>query len=230
VDHSDDNSYYEGVSEEVDISNIRCNLPALRKLNIRDTSSETSLSRVFCSMPSALRLSSLDLDWSDDSAGLNHLLETCGDSLIELGISGIYDAEFQDVISLESNKKLRTLYLNNMYLFLNERLTPPLYLLLASLSSDDLHTVHLNISFENGSKFETQIENVDWNAVDVFLNSESCQSLRDINIAVALEPHNDLQSDDADRLQERIRGEIQERMWRSNGRLNFISPHNTSIV
>jgi hypothetical protein len=91
VDHSD-NVSYEGVPEEVDTSNIRCNLPALRKLNIRDTSSETSLSRVICSMPSGLRLSSLDLDWSDDSAGLNHLLETCGDSLIELGISGIYDA------------------------------------------------------------------------------------------------------------------------------------------
>jgi hypothetical protein len=117
-----------------------------------------------------------------------------------------------------------------MHLFPNECLTPPLYLLLASLSSDNLHTVYLNISFESGASFESQIENVDWNAVDVFLSSESCQSLRDINIAIAVEPYNDVQSGDAAGLRARIHSGIQERMRRSNNKLNFIGPWNTSIV
>lgn len=128
------------------------------------------------------------------------------------------------MISLESNKNLQTLYLNNVYLFPNERLTPPVYLLLASLSSNNLRTVYLNLSFENGARFENQLDDVDWNAVDVFLSSESCHSLQDVNVAVVLEPHGEVQSGDVVGMRTRIRSGIQERMWRSSSKINFVGP------
>lgn len=72
--------------------NVYCELPALRRFHLRDSSSDTSVTSVLCSMQCGLRLSSLDLFWSDDSTGLNEILQTCGESLREFGVSGIYDA------------------------------------------------------------------------------------------------------------------------------------------
>lgn len=122
------------------------------------------------------------------------------------------------MISLESNTKLQTLYLNHIYLFPNERLTPSLYLLLASLSSDDLQTVVVNLTFEDGGRVDTQVDNVDWNAVDVFLSAESCRSLQAVNINVRL----GAKMTEGVEVKERVGSVIREKLWRSAGKVRFI--------